>query len=203
MNKREFLDKLRGRLIGLPEDELAGHLDFYAEMIDDRMEEGLSEEEAVAAIGSIDEIEAGIISELSIVDIVKERILTIPRRTHSAWRIAAIVLLAPIAISLAATAFSLLVSVYACMWAAILSLWCVFAALSVGAPCAIASGIILAAGGSGAAGAVMTCAGLVSAGLAIFSFFGCKEATRGAFILSKRIIAWVKSQLIRRAKGDE
>ncbi len=45
--------QLQGRL---SHEELCNTLDFYSESIDDRMEDGLSEEEAVAAMGSIDQI---------------------------------------------------------------------------------------------------------------------------------------------------
>ena len=56
MNKQEFLDRLRKGLSGLPQAEREERLLFYSEMIDDRMEEGLTEEEAVAALGSLEEI---------------------------------------------------------------------------------------------------------------------------------------------------
>ena len=46
MNKREFLASLRNGLYGLPQDDIEERLGFYAEMIDDRMEEGLTEEQA-------------------------------------------------------------------------------------------------------------------------------------------------------------
>ena len=52
MNKREFLDALRHGLYGLPQDDIEERLGFYAEMIDDRMAEGLSETEAVADLGT-------------------------------------------------------------------------------------------------------------------------------------------------------
>lgn len=56
MNKQEFLMRLREGLSGLPENDIEERLIFYSEMIDDRKEEGLSEEEAVREIGNIDEI---------------------------------------------------------------------------------------------------------------------------------------------------
>ena len=56
MLKQEFLAQLRDALCGLPQRDIDERLTFYSEMIDDRMEEGLSEEEAVAAVGSVDEI---------------------------------------------------------------------------------------------------------------------------------------------------
>ena len=56
MTKFKFLATLQDRLAGLPREEVDERLRFYCEMIEDRMEEGLSEEEAVAAVGSVDEI---------------------------------------------------------------------------------------------------------------------------------------------------
>ena len=46
MRKQEFMDDLRSRLSALPPPELEERLSFYEEIINDRMEEGLSEEEA-------------------------------------------------------------------------------------------------------------------------------------------------------------
>lgn len=56
MNKQEFLAELQKGLSGLPQEDRDERLTFYGEMLDDRMEEGLSEEEAVAAVGSVEEI---------------------------------------------------------------------------------------------------------------------------------------------------
>ena len=65
MNKQEFLSRLKNGLSALSEKELEERLTFYGEMIDDRIEEGLTEEDAVAAVGSVDEIIAQILSEIS------------------------------------------------------------------------------------------------------------------------------------------
>lgn len=51
MQKTEFLDRLRAALADLPAEELEKTLGYYAEMIEDRMEDGMDEEAAVAAMG--------------------------------------------------------------------------------------------------------------------------------------------------------
>ena len=51
MTKREFLDMLNNLTSRLSESERDRLLEYYSEIIDDRMEEGLSEAEAVAALG--------------------------------------------------------------------------------------------------------------------------------------------------------
>ena len=58
MTKQEFLAELREKLKGLPEQDLEERLSFYSESIEDRMEDGLSEEEAVAGVGTVEEIVA-------------------------------------------------------------------------------------------------------------------------------------------------
>ena len=56
MNKQEFLMQLRKGLSYMPQEDIEERLTFYSEMIDDRMEEGLSEEDAVLAVGPVDDI---------------------------------------------------------------------------------------------------------------------------------------------------
>lgn len=51
MTKREFLEMLNERTSCLSEAERDRLLEYYGEIIDDRMEEGLTEAEAVAALG--------------------------------------------------------------------------------------------------------------------------------------------------------
>jgi len=66
MTKLNFLIALNEKLSGLPREEAEERLRFYSEMIEDRMEEGLTEEEAVAAVGYIVEIAAHITADLPV-----------------------------------------------------------------------------------------------------------------------------------------
>ncbi len=52
MTKAEFLTALERRLLQLPEAERRRQLDYFAEMIDDRIEEGTEETEAVAGLAT-------------------------------------------------------------------------------------------------------------------------------------------------------
>lgn len=56
MNKSEYLGGLRRSLAGLPGQEIDRTVAFYGEIIDERMEEGLSEEDAVRGMEAIDVI---------------------------------------------------------------------------------------------------------------------------------------------------
>jgi uncharacterized membrane protein len=61
MNKQDFLAQLKESLASLPANDAEERLCFYSEMIDDRMEDGLSEGEAILSIGSVPEIAAQIL----------------------------------------------------------------------------------------------------------------------------------------------
>ena len=74
MNKISFILRLHERLEGLPQEDIEERLMFYSEMIDDRMEDGLSEEDAVASVGSIDEIVTEIVAEFPITKLVKSKV---------------------------------------------------------------------------------------------------------------------------------
>ena len=63
MTKQEFIAALRAKLSGLPEQDVEERLEFYSEMIADRIEEGSLEADAVAAIGTVDAVAASLILE--------------------------------------------------------------------------------------------------------------------------------------------
>ena len=69
MNKEQFLLQLGEKLASLPYSEVRRSLDFYKEIIDDRIEDGMTEEEAVTSLESIDVIAERIILDLSLIHI--------------------------------------------------------------------------------------------------------------------------------------
>lgn len=196
MDKQAFLTTLRSGLSGLPQDDIEERLTFYGEMIDDRMEEGLSEEEAVAAIGEVSEIARQAVADTPLAKIAKERIR--PKRRLKTWEIVLLALGSPIWLSLAIAAAAILFAVIVSLWSVILSLWAVFASLAVSAVAAVPTGAFFAVGGHGAAGLAMLSAGLVCAGLTILLFFGCMGAMKGILRLTKKITLWTKDRFIKK-----
>ena len=184
MNKQEFLAGLRKGLAGLPQDDIEERLTFYSEMLDDRIEEGLSEEEAVAEIGSVDEIVRQTVSDTPISKVVKERIR--PKRRLKAWEIVLLMLGSPIWLSMGIAVAVTILSLYAVLWAVI-----------AGVP----ECIILAVHGNAASGLAILSAGIVCAGFAIFMFFGCKETTRGVIMLTKKLTILIKNCFIAKEKA--
>lgn len=197
MNKQEFLVLLGKGLSGLPQSEREERLAFYSEMIEDRIEEGLSEADAVAAVGSVEEIIGQAVAEIPLTKIAKERIK--PKRRLKVWEIVLLAVGSPLWISLGIAAFAVVFSLYIVLWSVIIALWSVFGAF-VG--CAVggiaAAGICVAYSGNLYAGIAMIGAALVCAGLAIFAFFGCRAATKGAVMLTKKMAVGIKRCFVKR-----
>lgn len=196
MNKREFLAQLRTRLSGLPQEEIEERLLFYGEMIEDQKEDGLTEEEAVAAALASEEAEAQILTDAPAESETHEK--TKPEPRTSPWVIVLLVLGSPIWLSLGIAALAILLSVIVTLWALIVSLWAVFVSLAACCLAALLSGVMLAAGGQTAAGTAMLAAGLVCAGLTIFAFYGCVAAGKGSWILTRKTVAGMIRCLTRK-----
>ncbi|MCI9475534.1 DUF1700 domain-containing protein [Anaerovoracaceae bacterium 41-7] len=73
MNKEIFLHQLRIRLTQLPPQETQKRLDYYAELIDDMVEDGVSEEAAVASFGDVNLLAQQILREASLSHLVKAK----------------------------------------------------------------------------------------------------------------------------------
>lgn len=196
MSRQEFLEKLRKGLLGLPQDDVEERLTFYSEMIEDRMEEGFTEEEAVGEIGSVDEIITQIIEEIPLAKLVKEKMK--PKRRLGAWEIVLLVLGSPLWFSLLVAAFAVVFSIYVALWSVIVSLWAAEVSLWGTVLGCIVAGVIFAFTGNGLTGAAMIGASLICAGLSAFLFFGCKFATKGAAWLTKKMALRIKNCFIKK-----
>ncbi len=194
MTKLQFLLALHDKLSGLPKDEIEERLNFYSEMIEDRMEEGLTEQEAVAAVGSVDEIVAQIIDDTPLVKIAKEKMK--PKRRLKMWEIVLLAVGSPVWVSLLIAAFAFAFSLYIALWSVIVSLWAVFAAFVGSAFGAVVGGAVIAIAKNVYIGLALVAAGLVCAGLAIFLFFGCKAAAKATVLLTKKMILSIKNRCI-------
>ena len=194
MTKLEFIFALEEKLSTLPQDDAHEQLQFYIEMIEDRMEEGLSEEEAVAAVGAVDEIAAQIISGFSPVQIIKSK------EERKSWEIILLILSAPLWIPLLITVIAVIFSLYVSLWSVIVSLWATFASIIGGAIAGFAAGIGLIVSNNAFGGIAFLGSALVCAGLAILMFFGCKLVTKGTILLTKKIFLWFRSCFTRKEK---
>ena len=176
MNKTQFAYRLIHKLQGLPQEDVMRSVEYYSEMIDDRIEEGMTEEEAVAAMGSIDDIAAEILAEASILTKLKKKI-----KLHRTWKTWEIVLIAvglplwlPVLLSVAAVLFSMAVLVAS----GVIALVATNASLLIGGIAGIPVGILMAVNGLDLGGLLVVGCSLLALGLSIFMFFGCRLACR-------------------------
>ena len=184
MNRKEYLDELRYRLSGLPEKDVDEYLGFYSEMIDDRIEEGLSEEEAVARTGSIDETVSGILDDYPLTDIVKARIKH--KRRLTPLEILLIVLGAPLWIPLLCAVFSIIIAFLIIIFSVVFTLWAIDAALVVSALGGFASAVLFIVKGDILQGIFTAGASLVCAGMSILMFFACRAVSRVTLVLLRK-----------------
>lgn len=199
MTKQEFLSELERALGKLPHAEVEQALAFYDEAISDRMEDGLSESEAVAGLGPIDEIAAQIAAETP----------PIPRaiaRANTGSRTLNIVLLAvfspiwvPVALALAAAALA----VYVAIWAVIASLWIVDAVLVLMPFAGLASLAALAGGGMPLPGVFVLGLSLVSSGFGLVASFAVFWASKLLFRATRAFARWVASLFVRVSGKDD
>lgn len=191
MRKQEFLAELEAGLSALPRDDIEERLTFYSEMIDDRMEEGLSEEQAVAEIGTVEEVISRIVTETPLSRLVREKVK--PNRTLSTGVIVLLILGCPLWLSLSLAALAVILAVYAVVWALVVSLWALEVSLAACSLVGILTAGVFVFQASFSAGIAMFGVGIFCTGLTIMLFFGCWGATKGCLRLSKKGIWGMKS----------
>ena len=196
MTKEEFLLQLTNRLSPLPWEEIEDRWKFYSEMIDDRIEDGLSEEEAVAELGAVNDVATQILADVPLATLVKEKIK--PKKRMRSWNIVLLILGFPLWFPLLLTALVVMLALYLVLWVLVICCWAIFASLAAGAFGGIAAGVLFIANGNTAPGIAMLACGLIVAGLAIFAFIGSKAATAGIAVLTEKIVLGIKRRLVRK-----
>ena len=194
MTKPEFLEALKNALSGLPQEDIEERIDFYSEMIDDKIEEGILETQAVASIGEVEAIVSQIVAEVPISKLVKQKIKR--ENKLKAWEIVLLAVGSPIWVSLLIAFLAVVLSLYISLWAVIISLWSVFVSLVASGFSGLVSGTVFSFTGNGVSGLFIIGAALVALGLGVLCFFGCTAATKSILTLTKKLVLWFKSALL-------
>lgn len=121
-----------------------------------------------------------------------------PKKKFKAWEIVLLALGSPLWVCLLLAVFAVAITLYLSLWAVIISLWALFASIIACGFGILVSGVIFGLGNNGYIGIAMIGGALVCIGLSIFLFFGCKAATKGTILLTKKIF-----QALKRGKQDE
>ena len=196
MDKKEFLVALEARLAGLPEADRRSSLDFYAEMLDDLMEGGMTEQEAVASLGSVDAIAQEILMDTPLPKLIKAKMK--PKRRMRAWEIVLIAIGSPVWFPILIALFAVALSLYITLWAVVLSLYAADLAFAISAPAGIITAIALFVSGRPTAALLFLGAGLVLAGLTVLWLLLCNLTAKGAWQLGKLTLRGIKACFIRK-----
>ena len=186
VNKMQFLRAVQEKTVHMPPSEVNRLLEYYSEMIDEAMEEGMSEEEAVDRLGTWEDICAQIeefrTSEPQQTEPIKEEPAKEPqnpipdkkpkkRVSLPMWAVVLLILTSPvwgaIVLSLGIAVFAVVASLVVIGGALVVSLFAVVIALAAVGVVGIPAGVVLLAT-SGIAPFLLTLGGgLVCVGLAI------------------------------------
>ncbi len=189
MNKNEFIEALYSRLGDIPRENTAVSVDYYCEMIDDRIEDGLAEDEAVAAIGSIDDIAAQIYAEQP----VRAGMPTKTKSPIKAWQIVLIVLGFPLWFSLLAAAFAIIFAVYIVIWSVVIAFYAVSVSLIVsGLACLVSAGALYISIQPGQ-GTFILGSGFIILGLGVLLIFPCNLLVKVTAIFTVKMTKGIVS----------
>ena len=192
MTKDEFLSQLTHRLGYLPYEEVKKSVDFYREAIEDRVEDGAAEEDAVAAMGGLDDVVREIEESLPLTTIMKQKVRGSKERSHSKT----------IWLTLLIALFAVLLSVYIVVWAVIISLFAVLIALAASGAIIIAGGVLLPYG-SLPPRLMFIGSGLICVGAGILLFPAIKYLSVKLAGLIPPFFRWVKRTIIGKKEAAQ
>lgn len=193
MNKKQFLEELRSKLVGLPDEEIENRISFYEEMINDRIDEGKSEEEAISEIGTVDEVVREIAKDTPLVSLVKHKMK--PKRRLRGWEVMLIIFSFPFWLPLVITAIALTFAAIVVLWSGAIAVYATEVSM-------IATFIWGTIGfiGSGMADTYYLGAALVGFGGMILMAFASYGITKGMCRLTRFMVIGIKSAFIRKKR---
>ncbi len=199
MKKNEFLEELDRLLVDLPEAERERSVEFYSEMIDDRIEDGETEETAVAGIGSPELAAEEIIDNVPFTAAVRSRV---SRKRVSLWTVVFAVMASPIWLPLLIAAAAVIFSVYVSVWAVVISFAAAAAGIAAGAVGGAAVSVIMLAEQPVQDAVFIFGCALMLAGISIFLFFAVKQLIKEIIRFTVWMIRKTKFAVLKRGRRD-
>jgi len=192
MNKREFIEQLDYHLDQLPKEERYKHTAYYSELIDDMVEDGMTEEEAVYKIGAPGKIAEQILQQTSFQTLVRSRVK--PKKGWTVLSIILIIIGSPVWVPLGLALAGVLLGLAACVIAFVVA---IFAAV-IGIAAAGVACMVVCFGKGLLPTLVSIGAALALLGLCIIGFLACIYIAKGVFAGCRGFGRWVKSLFIRK-----
>ncbi len=195
MNKEQFILKIREGISCLSEKDIESSLQYYSEMIDDRIEDGMSEEEAVSAMGTVEEAVAQILRDKPAAEPEQNkghkgaqwarRNLTRDKRLL----LVLLVLTFPFWFTLAGSLLIITISVAASLYGASIG---VFAG---GTACAVKSIALIAVETAVAEGLLYFGVSLILLGASVLLFIAAHYFVKLVVLIIKKVSAFIKNKL--------
>ena len=198
MTKADFLQLLERALAQLPEEERRANLEYYSELLDDMMEEGMTEAEATAKLGSPSQIAQNILQEMPLGKLVSTRMK--PKRGWTPLAIVLVVVGSPIWGPLLLAAAVVVLALFASIWA----LGVAVVAVVVGLAVAVVAAPIIAIRAAVLtmpAGLVLLGGGLVLLGLCVLGGLMAVELCKLLWQLTVWLVHKIKGLFIRKEEN--
>lgn len=200
MNKEEYLSKLREELTEIAISNVEGRIEYYSEMIDDRIEDGMTEEEAVDSMESIESIVETSKLEKPVPVLVKEKVQKsreeAEKKGHGVlWMILAIIGF-PIWLPLLCVIGCILLTLYILLWTVVIVCYSVEFAFGVSAlACLVVPFLLMFAGIS--LPSVIICLGgaLLFGGLTVLLWKPIVALTKAAISMFAGLIKSFKNKV--------
>lgn len=193
MTKNEFIAELSGRLSSFPRNEAEKSISYFSEIIDDKLDDGSSEEQAIESLGDMDDIVKNIMLDASFTAIIKTKAGEKKKRST-----AGTVLLwvgSPLWLTLLIAAVAVFTAVYVSIWSVIIAVWSAMGTLAATGiaciPAAIVTMTYAPFNGIFGLGAAF-----VLIGLSVFMFFAAKRITVWCIKLTVIFVRFVKNIII-------
>ena len=192
MNKVEFLDNLAQQLNNLPKAEIEKVISYYEEMIQDRVEDGMSEDEAVESIGSVSEAVEAAMQDISLPSLMKASVKKSRDKSpsKSLW-LALVIIGFPIWLPLLLVFFITFFIIYLSLWILVASLYIIEAAFALSCVGGIVMSVIYTFIHSFPVGICMLGCSLALGGLAIAGFepagFLAKKLMQGMVLFIQKV----------------
>lgn len=197
MTKNAYLSELADRLRQLPQSEIDKSIAYYSEIIDDRMEEGCSEEEAVNGLEAPVTAAERILQDAPLGMLVRERIR--PKQAVSGWIIALLVIGFPVWFPLLLAAAGIVFAMYVVVWSLVFAFFASTFAVGTASLAVLITAFVRAGEGAGLIFALLG-VGLLGIGCFILMGLATWMAASGVVQLTAALIRSLKMKLIHGGK---
>lgn len=200
MNRDQFIKSLRQKLSGLPKEDINKTIEYYKEILSDKVDDGMSEEEAIRSLGDIDSIVDLTISEIPLNKLIKAR-LGLNEKLKT-WKIILLASTFYIWIPLLIALFAVTIAVYASLWSGVIALGASSLASSATALITFV-GIIDVFTGNIGSGIVLIGLGIGAAGVAILLGILTIKLSKIMIIVCKKLVIKIKGMFIKRGEKND